>query len=129
MLRRPRRITPSPDSCSRKEGLVLLRADTGVKAIEQFTGVAHAEIPGLILVAHLLPMMTIREFITEVRNIPPVGQIPIVVLGSLIAAEEEHALYKAGVDHVFRLSSDLADCERVFAQIRAVWMRGSNRTC
>ena len=98
------------------------RMNSGVETLRVLRTRAADDLPGLIIIPSLLPMLTGIEFLREIKSDDRLQVIPIVVFASALPEGEAARLYEAGAACVVYKGVDLDSYERAIRSFRKFWI-------
>jgi CheY-like chemotaxis protein len=102
------------------EGLISLQhIDMEVLAISVLRQIPASELPHLVLVRHQLPVTTTLDLIAQMRSLPRLQAVRILVWGSSIPSHQVDWLYRAGAACVLpsQLNLKHLDIMREFSRV------------
>jgi CheY-like chemotaxis protein len=90
---------------------------SGIEALEDLRGRADDQLPHLVMIPWVLPLLTGQEFLLEMKADNRLGRIPVFVLGD-VPEHELVSLYAAGAHAVIAQGITLDSLENAAHLIR-----------
>jgi CheY-like chemotaxis protein len=102
--------------------IVVERLHSGVETLRVLRARASHELPSLIIIPSLLPLLTGIEFIHEIKSDDRLQVIPVIVFAATLPEGEAARLYEAGAACVVYKGGDLDAYERAIRSFQKFWI-------
>ncbi|MGA8594246.1 MAG: hypothetical protein WB676_05825 [Bryobacteraceae bacterium] len=108
-------LRPAPDT-------LIEWSPSGIEALNALRGRADDELPHLVIIPWVLPLLTCQEFLLEMRTDLRLSRIPVFVLDN-VPRDELASLYAAGARAVIAEGMTLDSLEKAAEGIRAACVK------
>ncbi|HXR78198.1 MAG TPA: response regulator [Bryobacteraceae bacterium] len=98
------------------------RIQTGIQALKALHSRATDQLPNLVIIPWIMPLLTSREFTTEMKSDERTRAIPLIVMSASLPSEEIVALYEAGVSCVVTTGTDYDSLCAALKALKNLWV-------
>ena len=98
------------------------RIQTGIQALKALHARPTDQLPNLVIIPWIMPLLTSREFTTEMKSDERLRAIPLIVMSSALPCEEVVALYSAGVSCVVATGTDYDTLCLALGALKNLWV-------
>lgn len=98
------------------------RIQTGIQALKALRSRPTDQLPNLMIMPWIMPLLTSREFTQEIKADERLRAIPLIVMSASLPSEEILALYKAGVSCVVATGTDYDSLCLALKALKNLWV-------
>lgn len=98
------------------------RIQTGIQALKALHARPTEELPNLVVIPWLMPLLTSREFAKEMKSDERLRAIPLIVMSASLPSTEIVALYDAGVSCVVATGADYNSLCAALKALKNLWV-------
>ena len=98
------------------------RSQTGIQALKALHSRPTANLPNLVIIPWIMPLLTSREFTGEMKSDERLRAIPVIVMSASLPSEEIVALYNAGVSCVLATGTDYDSLALALRALKNFWV-------